>query len=101
MKKIIKHAGKYHYSDCKFPTEDQAVCNCPNNLKPMTPKQEEPKEEKWEKELLDKFGSDIKRDAMCPLEDFIRQLLTKERKRIKLEYDNTLQKRISKRVEKK
>ena len=34
----------------------------------------------WEKELLDKFGSDIKRDAMCPLEDFIRQLLAQERK---------------------
>ena len=32
----------------------------------------------WEKELLDKFGSDIKRDAMCPLEDFIRQKLIEE-----------------------
>ena len=42
-KEIIKFAGKYHYSDCKFPTEDQAVCNCPNNLKPnkdmTTPKE--------------------------------------------------------------
>ena len=34
----------------------------------------------WEKELLDKFGSDIKRDAMCPLEDFIRQLLAQKDK---------------------
>ena len=34
----------------------------------------------WEKEFEDKFGSDIKRDAMCPLEDFIRQLLAQKDK---------------------
>lgn len=28
------HAGQYHYKDCRFPEVDEAVCNCPKNLKP-------------------------------------------------------------------
>jgi hypothetical protein len=35
MKNLIFYAGKYHYAGCYFPTTDQAVCNCPDNLKPM------------------------------------------------------------------
>ncbi len=34
MKKLIKYAGCWHYQDCRFPSVDQAVCNCPDNLKP-------------------------------------------------------------------
>ncbi len=51
MENKISHAGYLHNADCRFPTEDAAVCNCTEIRAPRETR------EKWPKENIEILGS--------------------------------------------
>lgn len=96
-KELIKHAGKYHYADCEFPTKDQAVCNCPDNLVPQKMNEEIIKEFEdvlnFSKEIWDGWckASEGERNNV---KSFLRHALSQEREKAIDECLESLPKKI-------
>lgn len=60
--KLIKSAGVYHLEDCRFPFEDQALCNCPHiEVEDLDAKHEQSQNEEFAtKKEVKELKEDIK-----------------------------------------